>query len=679
MALQDPNDLTGFYDPAIEDALAAQANPYGFEWPPAHWQDDQFAPPLPGEQQLGGTMGVVEEAAAPAIANDPSIPTPTADSVNAIATPGADPLDELTLRHEGESLPPLPTGYQGPGEVAPEQRGDLPAQPAAPTFTGIQPKKSPEQRGIELGLDPVKLMRAQEEHAENAQRWSDEQAHSARIRDEMKAQQNYQRQLDVQERTRVDMEKLNSDAIALSKTKIDPSRWYRERSTAGKIGAWVAAITGGLISGRTGGPNQGLANIMKMIDDDVDAQKADLSNQQQALGVRRGIVNDNFARSGDAFRSAEAFRLASYERVKADLQTQQAHYDPEGATAIRIGRMIQDIGARSAAAQAAALDRYFKVHTADADLQGKLLANAAASKKLSGMGAGSAAPTAYGEKEFASVAPPPGFKGTQSAWLEMRNKYQSGKKLEQEVGAGGKVGEEQRQQKLVRGGMGLFDYDAKGNKVEFVPNGLDTEVAKLRAKKAGTQELVNILDEAMSIRTGWTSDKVAGEENQRLKTLMGKAQLAAKKAEDLGAITESDVGLIKGLLGTDDFTSWRGVSDAVSQARQNLIKSLRIEANGQGMSPRAAGEIDFPNLYAEKTKLSQEDGAYQALLGGKLDGDAKVTTLNAIAGAAQSTDPKVNGPARAKLRKLAEDSPDEVDRRSIKQWLAMPQFGGGQQ
>lgn len=679
MALQDPTDPAGYFDPAIADALAVQSDPYGFEWPPREWTTD--------DQQIGGTMGVVENAAAPALAAPEVAPTPGGGSAALIENAAAPALEDLSPVAAELGAPSYQIPDQLPAGLKLLHEGETYAEPVPPPlpFTpdpnlrGIQPEKPVEQAGVELGQDPVKLAIAEQDYARRQHDWANEQAQIERNRDQMRAEENYARQREVQLKTQTDMDNLNAEAAALANTKIDDKRWFRNASTGQKIGAWVAAIVGGLVAGRTGGPNTGLQNILKMIDDDVDAQKFELQNKQQALGARRSVISDNYARSGDMFRAAESYRMASYDRTIANLQSQAQQFDPRSARAIEIGKLIQGVAAQRQASQAAALDRYYKLNTADADLQGKLLANAAAAKKLAGIGAGGVAPTAYDEKAFASVTPPPGFKGTQASWLEMRNKFLAGKKSEQELDAGGKVGEEKRQQKLVRGGIGLTDYDENGKKVEFVPSGLDTEVTKLRNKKKGTTEMINLLDEAMALRTGWTSDTVGGAENKKLKAIMGKLKLAAKNTEDLGAITEADAELINGLIGTDDFTSWRGVDAAVSQARRNLIGSLRIEAQGQGMSARGASEIDFPNLYAEKAKVSQEEGAYQALLGGKLDDVAKQQTLGAIAVKAQSTDPKVNGPARARLRKLAEDAPDENDRRSIKNWLALPQFGGGQQ
>jgi hypothetical protein len=295
--------------------------------------------------------------------------------------------------------------------------------------------------------------------------------------------------------------------------------------------------------------------------------------------------------------------------------------------------------------------------------------NAQLRRKLTGSGVAAPQPV-YTEAQLGSATPPAGWTKGTGAWLDVHNKYLTGKKSEQELAAGGKVGEEQRQQKLVRGGIGLTDYDAEGNKIEFVPNGLDTEVAKLRAKNTGTREMVALLNEAEAVRTGWTSDVVGSDENKKLKVIMGKLKLAAKDTEDLGAITESDADLIKGLIGTDDFTEWRSISAAIDQAKRGLVQSLRIKAQGLGMSARAAGEINFANPYANKAKESQEDAAFRSVLNDKADektGDQIMGQIYALA--TTSPDPKVREANWAKLQQLAKDAPNELTRRSVKAWI----------
>jgi hypothetical protein len=595
MALQDPTDPTGYFDPAIADALAAQSDPYGFEWPPAHWQDA----PAP-DQQIGGTMGVVENAAAPSIAGmEGDLPSEAAIVAGNIATPRVEKFDPLALQHENDAPPPLPppVGYMGAGEVAPEQRGDLPAQAAPMDIQGIRPEKSAEELGVELGQDPIKLMLAEQKYADEQKKFADDQAASARIRDEMKAQENYQRQLDVQEKTRADMESLNNEAIALSKTKIDPDRWYRNRSTTGKIGAWVAAIVGGLVSGRTGGPNQGLANIMKMIDDDVDAQKADLQNQQQSLGMRRGIIADSYARSGDAFRAAEAFRMASYERVKADLMTQQSQFDPKSARAIQLGRMIQDVGARQAAAQQAALERTFKLHTADAELQGKLLANEAARRKLSGIGAGGSpklSPEQWKAQGYTNVPPMPMNPAEFKSWQE-------GQKRDADVGQARQAPADKTRE---LGIPGLVQKDGQ----PFLARD-KTIAADLTNKLDKSKQIISIIDriDAIRDRVGGESSWGNSDEYNQLKVLEKEA-LLLKKSGTQGMSSDSDMENITASLGASDVTSFRSKAAGLREARRRTEQAIKSELKSNGFDNLDLLKFDRPKVHENtdgETKIKQ--------------------------------------------------------------------------
>lgn len=675
MALQDPTDPTGYLDPAINDALAAQSDPYGFEWPPAHWQADPepVVPPLPN-QQLGGTMGVVESAAAPSVAGME-----------------IDPPDQIEMPPEnmrtvsiGEPRAPSVANVLGEPTAV-----DRPAPPpvADPTplpegFTGNRPEKSPDALGIEYGEDPIKLALAERDYLDRQQQFGDEQAQAARVRDEMRAQENYQRQLDAHERARADMAQLNNEAIALSKTKVDPDRWYRNRSTSGKIGAWVAAIVGGLVSGRTGGPNQGLANIMKMIDDDVDAQKADITNQQQTLGMRRGIISDSYARSGDAFRAAEAFRIASYERVKADLQTQQSQFDPRSARAIQLGKMIQDVKARSEAAQQAALDRYYKTHTADAELQSKLLANEKARRALNGGGMG-ASPMISRAQIKADLGFDPGRDLTDKELdklIERRGKLaDQGAKVEERAAKSADAARKANE-RLV-GAPGEFKNQ---NGQEFMARS-DKEGEQLRATKSAVDLLAQMRNEINRgiAKHGGESDYFKSADWQRQKSRQSMITAGVSKALQLGALDEGTTKLAEQLAGDVDPTSfWRDARPGLNQLVDNMTAKLAKDMGAQGYDgkPYVPPNLSIPGAPPTKSTIDQLSEGAQSRnfverhegsirFGGntgiadmqKAAGDrARMQHIDALAFAADNPDPGQRDAALAALERAANDGPTDA-------------------
>jgi hypothetical protein len=608
MALRDPDEpLFAPPDQALEDALAQSRAPWA--WIPESWNtDDQSItvidptnivkqvvaippkppPPPPKEQRIGGTAGVIETAAGPAIAGGDDIEMPpenmrpvaigapreaTVGSVlGEMATSGmeqpAGPTSEpLALYHEGQFEQ---TGMDRP-----------PPPPSEPRYVGpdlgIKPEKSAEQLGLEYAQDPTRLLAAEFDHAERQKEWFDEQARVARYHDQAQAEQNHRLRLEAEKKTQADMAKLNADVVELGNRKIDTGRWYRDRSTAGKIGAWVSAVVGGLVSGRTGGPNVGLQAILKMIDDDVDAQKADIANQHQALGMRRGIIADEYTRSGDAFRSAEAYRIASYDRVIADLQSQAQQFGPRSARAIAIGKMIHGAAAQRQAAEEAALKRYYDLHKADAELQGKLLDNEAKRRKMGGAGmggGGGAVPANLTDKDFESLTPPAWFKGTPTQWLETRNKHLQGKKLESEVTSKANpsgMSDQQLEREVI-----LPD----GQK--FIARGGTEDIGKLRKRVAATETIVRLMDEAIRIRTGWTSDVAKSDEWRQLKANWAAAIGVGKDVLDLGALSGPDMDLVEKFIGTNDPTEFRNPEAGILKARDNLLNLVNDSVKSAG-------------------------------------------------------------------------------------------------
>lgn len=652
-------------DPLLEQELAQQgaiAIPEDMPWPP--WTDDELAdvymhgPRGSNTLALGG-MPPIEETAAPTPA---AIAVPAPAPAPAPMQPGlsipASVVDQAAAAPAPEIEDPwAPTS--GPSLVDPER-----AQGYAERVGDL----GEEIYGAHLRSDPLALWEAQQKFIDERDAVAREGVE--RIREEDAASQALiqQRRDDALAKHQADMQQLDRDWRALAATKVDPDRWFASRSTGQKIAAVLSAVVGGLAAGRSGGPNVGLQMIQHAIDADIEAQKADLHTRQQGLYARKGALADAFKMTGDEHQAAVATRLASYEKAIQQLQTDMNQYDPAGRQFLERQQMIMQIAGLQQKSIAEFNRQRLEEALDHANLQGKLLDNASKQRRLAG-GGGAPAPM-FSEDAFKSVVPPPGWKGTQKQWLEQRNTYLQGRKHEQDIEGGGTVGQEQRQEQRERTGMGLYDVDANGQplKDEFIPKGTAEEVKKLRAQKAGTQEMVNLLDQAMSIRTGWTSDTVGSDENKKLKAIMGKLKLAAKKTEDLGAITESDADLIEGLVGTDDFTEWRGVEAAVGQARRNLIDSLRISTSTHGMSAAGAARIDFPNLYEHKVKKSQADSALQSLLSGEADKDAAMATLRQIGADAQSKDAEVRDAALAKLRQIAKEAPSDLIRRTAGAW-----------
>ena len=600
MALQDPQDGYVPLDTVVPAAVA----PAPWEWP-AQFQVDpaDYGVFAPTDQQIGGTAGVIENAAAPALA----APPPPADPAAIAALDPLAAIDQGVAKvSPGGSLEgmqgPAPDqlagwdGHFGPAKAFDDLAGKV-ASTVGPAAADARADADTEGRSSMLASDPARLMREEFDlESERAAR-DREMLEQERANNRESADLNAQMQLAALTRARAETERLNAEATAIANTKIVRDR----RSGGSRLFDVILGALGGLVAARTGGPNVGLNLVLKRLDDDVEDQKAELQNRTSAIGMKRNFIADELARSGDMFKAQEMYRLALHDSAISDISSESMKFAPGGTRAIQLAKMKAGLMQSRAAALRALEDRNLKTASDSANIEHRLLENKKLRGQLSGGGGGGgAARVAFGEQAFQSITPPAGWAGSQKQWIDQRNAYLTGKKSEQEISSGGKLGEEERANKLVRGGMPISDYEESGKPRAWIPQGDVSTVNAFRAKYAATREAVRLLDEAVSLRTGWTSDTGNSDENARLKVIMGKAKLTIKNAEKLGQITATDDDLIVGALGAADFTVRKSLASAIDQARKNLMQSIRIEAEALGLSPRGVRKIDFPNLYGHK-------------------------------------------------------------------------------
>lgn len=99
-----------------------------------------------------------------------------------------------------------------------------------------------------------------------------------------------------------DMDRV-SDQV--SRTMIDPDHLWSTKNAAQKIAGFVAAMAGGYLAGKHGGPNQYLESLDKEIDRDIAAQKANYEIKKGKLTDLRSVYAQKMQRFGDE-RAAEA-------------------------------------------------------------------------------------------------------------------------------------------------------------------------------------------------------------------------------------------------------------------------------------------------------------------------------------------------------------------------------------
>lgn len=129
---------------------------------------------------------------------------------------------------------------------------------------------------------------------------------------------------------------------------------------------------------------------------------------------------------------------------------------------------------------------------------------------------------------------------------------------------------------------------------DFLAVGTPEEVGKLRDKKAAATTIVGLLDKALEIRTGWTSDAAKSGEWRRLQQLWGTAKAKGKDALGLGALSGDDYKILDAYLGTSDPTEFRDPSSGILQARETILDDLNDSLRSHGLDAKT--RYDIPRI-----------------------------------------------------------------------------------
>lgn len=92
--------------------------------------------------------------------------------------------------------------------------------------------------------------------------------------------------------------------------KINPNQMWQQMGAGQKVGTIAAMILGGIASGMTGRANVAMAAYDKMVEQDIDAQKANLGKKQSLLQL-------NMQRFGDESTAMAATRLQMHAALEA--------------------------------------------------------------------------------------------------------------------------------------------------------------------------------------------------------------------------------------------------------------------------------------------------------------------------------------------------------------------------
>ncbi len=331
-------DIPAPLDPMLAFAPPSPETLASVPWPPPEWGIDAM---LAGVQPLaiGPTMPPVEETAAPVPAAVPVVApvvAPTAPQADAVPLsgmqPGMGPITQATLdRAYAEPQVPADPWAPAPGPsvdpVAVQQtlQGvDNALDPRTPQLPA-EYLDADELTGALTTMgaqDPVayaeyKVADDEQKRVAMQGRLAEEQERDAEMR---RANDHFRRQALEQAdaaRAAVDAEGANLAA--------DGGFWD-SRSDGQKLAMFIAVVMGGLVQGRTGGPNQGLQMMERFVDQHVASSRAKLADKRSAVAAMYGRVNDDYL-------AEEAMRAATWKAVEAQLASEEQLYDPRGTEA----------------------------------------------------------------------------------------------------------------------------------------------------------------------------------------------------------------------------------------------------------------------------------------------------------------------------------------------------------
>ncbi len=103
------------------------------------------------------------------------------------------------------------------------------------------------------------------------------------------------------------------------KQKVDPGRLFRDKSTGERFAFALGGVLGGALSGLTGGPNEFMSRVDKMIDRDIAAQEKEIDNKKASLSARNTVYGQMLQETGDRRLAAQQTRNLMYEAAKQKL------------------------------------------------------------------------------------------------------------------------------------------------------------------------------------------------------------------------------------------------------------------------------------------------------------------------------------------------------------------------
>lgn len=392
--------------------------------------------------------------------------------------------------------------------------------------------------------------------------------------------------------TQAKSDQIIADRTKLAGTHVDPGRWMSSRSPIQKVAAVLAAVIGGLVQGRTGSAhNIGLEFIQKQIDQDIDAQKADIENQKGSLDTRQGAVAQEFARTGNLAQAAETIRQTTYQTAINGLAAKQQDFAPGGTSFVRVGSAIAGLQSM----QQASLETHLKEeHTQTlADIKevreqalakatitksnaetAKLYSEINKAKEKDQVLTPAQVHAQFPDLPLAAIPPTPVTQKELGQHIETFNKSletvdktraNNPAELNRQLSVGEIV-------------------DNSGTPVRFRSEPVASKIADAKGAVDSGAHLIDKIVAARQ-RYGWSSDLIKSPEWRQMQADYGALVLQKKNTDQLGVLSESDMDLIGKSLGTTDPTEARDPIAGLNAARENMINNVNAQIRGQAVLP----------------------------------------------------------------------------------------------
>ena len=311
--------------------------------------DMLMAPPGMGpdpEEELRASMGLPPLAAPPPVA--PVVP---------VAAPVAEPAPPMFAGLSaglGQLVPAIGQVAQAPGALAGSSVEK--AQQAA-TAGMLVDEPSPGRGFANLGaLDSEQLMRVQSEmaakkQADIVQSQQAAEAEGRKLEADQRREQN--NRMIIRDAQAKKTQEVTDAATAMT---LDPKRGFANLSNGQKFAGVISAMLGGLLSVKRGGPNQGLQVLENIINRDIEAQRANMSQAMQGAQAQRGILADMQATFQDKDAADAAARATYWQGVSRKIETDKATMPP-GQQQLDAEMMAREAAGKAEQARAEAADR----------------------------------------------------------------------------------------------------------------------------------------------------------------------------------------------------------------------------------------------------------------------------------------------------------------------------------